>query len=1590
MLKRFTYFVPNFVYGQTNRTQINNLKQSNWFKGIFSSNSVYRKLFLTIINFVVWFTLAQAQQPTNIVEAQDPQGYGFHLKKVVSNTTICSGVTFSYTIYFTLPAGTQSATITDVIPPSLVVHSVSVSSANVNPTVNAPTPGTNGTVTVNFSQGSIPQNGFSGSMIIVVSFPNGITCNGTGARNNVCIKAAYQTQSGQVIGVSFCTEYVNTIAQATNSWQIEKKVLNGSWQGGNCPWKIANDTVTYEIRVYKNNPAPCGIDGQLNLVNGVVTDVLPVGAQFISAAPSNGVTFSGNTVTWNVGNLSATQQYNSNSLLLKVYYPPAQFPTNSQITNTATLVGQLGSPQQPCGEFQLSSSVCWEKVLPSPPTTQASIFKWGSTNGQPGCAGTYWIKFCNTGNTALPANSVVIRDTLPSTLTLTSASSWSNLTTTTNGNIVQANLNAPLAPNACTYITINFTISPNATPNSTITNCAYATVQGLGQPLSSCWSFVVNAPTPSPCIRKEICSPQNSYSLGQTIRMRLRVQNIGGQPINGATITDNLDPNFQYIGNPTFYVSNTWNTPCNPNIGSSGVTAWTPAPNLSASGQTITISNVTIPNTCQNLFWSGCGTYGNNTVPYYWVEFDVKIRDTAGLGNIPNFFTLSGGGLSSPVNSNTVYVLTTGLVGFTLNKEVASDTTNWSSSLNVSPGSTFYYRLSMPISSGSVPLRHTTFVDLLPRDAGTVDNRILPNPCQPRGSQFDITYQTGVMTSHPVTWWRNTASTQASATAISIATGSPSLFPTSCGTGTPWVAGVTTGDMNIGMYFTTAVGASNIPTVVFQAKAASNVKPGQIACNSFAAGGAVRHYLNSTNIQDVAVGPLESGNVCIAIDSASKCYTTQISQFPTVIGQTPDGCKYQLVVSLNNPGTTTLQGCATSLQGTVIPSTFNVPVGTSTLTLQFIDIAPQDNYACIYFGVLGSGISSCFMCDSVCFKLPSCLTDTCCPQRVKIDVLCKDKDSTGNQIYQICASGTMPCNATLLLSTNEGTLAPAVFSLGVGSFNICTYFTDTPPPAPGYITLYYTIYGSGVVLCKDSVEIKLPQCPPDPIQDHCCYDWQRTLSTSILSWTPSGGVTIKGLASASVPLQRFSATIVSAQRKVIPNIVPPPPGTWQRIFGDFTNGFASNPPGPLSMLIPFSRELVWGDTCTGQVTPGSFSLKALFPPPPSSWKQRDTLRFTVRYSFTECKCRTCDTLVTYTIVRPGGLPWNPWDNVTISQQSNAVVRMTIPRHPSGGNDEFIEFTSIELSTPHSQLSGKIVGPRKGKDILARIDRSTIVVILERNNEGEPLEIELEGAQTLLKARYHYYDISAKEYGEYDVEYSLSDLKEQTGGVIVQDEGRVDKVRTFALSVINTGKIALQSPTLILQPKPQPDGTIPQILAQGGPSSKQHVTINSNPNEKYSYTITYDDIIEPGKALRPVYLTISGSTQEKIDRVTLEYELRDGDVIIGQGEIELVGAITGIIRPDESDDNTVPHITAIIPNPATDEVTVSLLFPNPTSDAQLVLFDDLGRMILKQDLISPPAGTIAIKLDLLKISNGSYSLVLRTREGISTKRLIIVR
>ncbi|QLH52993.1 MAG: hypothetical protein CH6_0523 [Candidatus Kapaibacterium sp.] len=1532
--------------------------------------------------------LPLAAQSSNIAEASDSLT-GFWLKKVVSNTQIPSGVTFSYTIYFSFPAGTQNVTISDVLPPALVFQSLQVTSACPPTSTNTPPPGSNGTVSV--SWGALP-NGCSGSMTIVVSFPNGTTCNGTSARNRACLWGTVII-NGQPISREFCTPYVTTTAQAASTWSIQKQLLGSTYVGGNCPRAFPGDTATYLICV-TNNPGQWGWNaGQLNLVNGVVTDALPTGAQFISA--SCPVSVSGQTITWNVGNLSGTQPYNTQCCTLKVYYPLTAFPANSQVTNTVTLSGQSGSAQNPCGQIQESSTLCWQKVALPPGGPSAQLWKWVSTNGQPGCSGYYGIQICNNGQT--PITSATITDTLPSGVSFTSFGyTHPGLTVSQSGGVITATLNSALQPGQCRWFYVNFTVSQTATPNSIITNCAWAQIPGLA-PLQSCASFMVQAPAPTACIGKEICSPQASYSPGQIVRVRFRLQNIGGQPINGATLVDNLHPSLQYVGNPNFYTSNQWNTPCNP---SSGTSPWTPAPTLTVSGQTITVSNISIPATCQNLFWSGCGYYGNAGVPFYWIEFDAKITDTAALGNIPNNYTLSGGGLPQPVTSNTVYLLVTGTTGFTLEKQVASDTTNWQSSLTASAGATVNYRLRMNLT-GTAPLRYATFVDLLPMDNGSSDGKIL-QACAPRGSQYSATYQSTLLSPPASTAYNNPATTLASANAISTAIGAPSLFPTSCGAAGSWSSGIAAGNKNLGFVFGT-VGASSQPTVVFAAKLDAQAQPGQIACNTFAAGGAVRHLLNSSTIQDVAIGALESAPVCVSIDSSARCYGVQPVGTPTPIGfvSTPkgDGCKYQWTVSINNPGPAT-QGCVSSPQGQVTPSSFAIPTGTSTLTLTFVDVPPQDNLACLVFGTLDA-TGACTPCDTLCADLPPCpQQDSCCPRFDRVEIKCKERDSTGNIIYQLCASGTLPCKASIVLSSPDGSFSPTAFSAGPGAFTICTDFTDLPPAATGVITVHYAVVSQGIVLCRDSALLKLPQCPPAP--RNCCDLWQRGLQTQV-KWHQNGAVTITGLATASAPISSFKAAIVSAQIKRWCPIVPPLPSSWQRIYGDITGGWLIPSPGVGVMLTPYSRQITWEgptpDSCKNWAQmPASFALNLLFPAPSGGYKCLDSLCFTVRYTFTDCECRTCDTLITYCVVRKKKFPPFPWFDLAVRRVAGNILILDVPGTSVVSEDgtERAQLTMLELPITVDDIS--VSPPAAAK--LTEDGRPTIFYTGE---ERAPVRISLSAreidALSRLALRWTWDETDAtgatqsvSEEQEILIPPYVADRPDPTGQLVQDRESMPPHVRTFAMAFIN-GPVAANQVEVELTALPQPDGTVPQIIAIG-PVDAPQITIRctSSPPIRCRYHI--EGPLGPGEVLRALFVTVAGSKRGGLDAVEVEYRLRDGETgaEIGKGRVILEGAVSGIEPGDEEPPQLRGiEIGSIIPNPAHESVTVAVQAAQPTGNVTLELVDALGRPVAHVlSNVTLPAGTTAVPVDVSQLPSGAYMLVLRSSAGVAAKKLVVTR
>ena len=887
--------------------------------------------FKSLLAFALFFlfqglTIAQSQFMS------EANSNGFFLKKVVSDTTIQSGQTFSYTLYFSIPAGATNVTITDALPTGLQYQGYSVSAVcGTMNVLSTPTVGAGGTLQLGFPS---VVTGCSGSISITVNFPTGTTCNGTGVRNRVCMAG---TLNGAT--VDLCTGFVSTTATAINPWQISKYVIGAAYQGGTCPNVTLDSIITYRICVSKMY----GTNGQLNLVNGSVTDVLPTGAVLVGSSCVGAVTQTGNTITWAVGSLGVTPPYNQQCCDIQVKYPRALFPIGSQITNSATLTGGLGSTQPTCGNFtQNSNSTCVEIKG----YVQGSFAKYAYTTGQPGCGGYYWIQFCNTGT--LPINGLTITDNLPAGLTGYTTSNGAGVTSSITGGVMTATYTGTLNPGACAYVQVNFTIPAGATVGSTINNCANATYTGLATPIQSCAPFVVTAPLAQACIWKDVCNKQASYTAGQTFRYRLRVQNIGGQAITGASITDILNGNLQYVGNPTYYTTTNWASPCSTPALPAGATALTGV-TFSQSGQTLTWNLPTIGASCQSLFYQYCSNYGNFSVPYNYIEFDVKIKDTACIGNIPNYFAISGGNVTAQ-NSNVEYVNVVGTAAFNLDKTVSKDNgATYAASATAAAGSNVQFKLKFtPSVSSTTAMRHVTYVDLMPRDNTTGDLHIL-NRSANRGSQYDLNFQNSISSTPTAVGGYdmiNVANAKINGIIIPAVTGL--MFPYTGGTGVPnWTSPiintpVPVSSKNLTAYF----GGTPITTsaeAVFAAQIPTGTAAQLTSCNTFAANAATCHLINSALMVNMAMAPQESVKACVdATPSVFSCCDSI-----QVIPQPQPKCCFQIKYKSNNCDLTSVN--VSMVNGTIGSVTFN-----AATTACFNNPSPAIGLSAYTFTPIGS------------------------------------------------------------------------------------------------------------------------------------------------------------------------------------------------------------------------------------------------------------------------------------------------------------------------------------------------------------------------------------------------------------------------------------------------------------------------------------------------------------------------------------------------------------------------------------------------------------------------------------------------------------
>jgi uncharacterized repeat protein (TIGR01451 family) len=1064
-----------------------------------------------IISFLMIMLLSAFYAGSLKAQAQGNEatwnGFGYSLKKVVSNTSIPSGVNFSYTILFTAPAGATTVNIQDQIPSALVVVNVPTPAIVNGVTPVVTTTGAIGSQVVTYSLSSLPPGSpSSGSFTIVVKFPAGTTCNGSTARNRVGI---------QVNSDWNYTGYVSTSATSVDPWVISKTILSGpvvNPNGGNCGYQMnTGTTVVYRLAIMKANGYWGNDVGQMNMTSASVSDIFPAGA-VVGTLPA-GVAISLNTITWtpNSGLLDAANAWAYYWVDIPVTYPAGPFPNGSFVYNQATLTGVICQQQASHSTNQTCIEIA--NVTPHP---GGYFQKWVSVqNRVPGCPGSYTIYFCNNGN--VPLSAFNITDAIPSGVSVTSvqfyyASPTTTVNITANGgantivtglntnswssgaigytvNNLQFSMTGSLPVGQCLYIIVNFTV--NANPVGTVVNNC-AVFNGLSNGLTlpnTCASFTVAAAQPDPCLVKDICAPQTDYEPGDIIRMRLRVQNIGSAALTGATIQDILNPSFQYLGNESYFKSSLYSPVCGPGI-PAGTTAWTGV-TPSHSGNNLSWNIPSIPSACQFFAVAYCGYYGTWGLDYYFIEFDVQVSGSALPGVTPNNYSISGGNLPATVTSNTINVLIVASFGQEAEKQVSTDNgVTFASTGTVTPGSTAKYRLNYKNTS-NVPVSTVNLVDLLARDDGPANDWLILNRTAPRGSQFEITYAGSPVSSVlPVI--------SPPVPTINFAAGENICLPpwgiTLGCLGTTWALSPVTENVrfNNGIF---SLPSNSKLRQDFNINIPLNATPQQTVCNDFAAISTANFLLNG-NPTAVALTPIAAPPICLTVAAANSCCdSVRVEQYfsaaaPGCCARIRSKCEIKSInISLSN-GTFS----SASWNCGAIPPAY---IGQSSYTFAPGTCAPLDMITCFSQaqpGVVIVTYTINFANGQTCTKV---LDVNCNPPHINCCDSVKVESFTDPTVAGCCAKLSSTCeikavkitlgNGTFFSAgSNCGPLTPGYFGQSSWTFapGNCTpveLITCLTPIQPGYVIVNYTVYFANGDSCNKVLDLNCTN-----VEHDCC------------------------------------------------------------------------------------------------------------------------------------------------------------------------------------------------------------------------------------------------------------------------------------------------------------------------------------------------------------------------------------------------------------------------------------------------------------------------------------------------------------------------
>jgi len=727
-------------------------------------------------------------------------------------------------------------------------------------------------------------------------------------------------------------------------------------------------------------------------------------------------------------------------------------------------------------------------------------------------------------------------------------------------------------------------------------------------------------------------------------------------------------------------------------------------------------------------------------------------------------------------------------------------------------------------------------------------------------------------------------------------------------------------------------------------------------------------YTSRGSLMDIPFNPAD-GAITITPAGFTPYYNT--------VGLTPSKNPSRSTVCGGFCGVADPVGSVTGSFGTTATQTYSMrfsansgvnlaPGGALLVTIPAkipVPLAPVENTACNSFAIQAVPLGM----TNVCLSAES--NDACVqvePEKLCFEIReerinCVGQNSNGNWVYQLQFN-------ILNQSGQTGILSIVPSSGTIVSINPTTLPNNVPTNVnAGYLS---TANNGSVcfsiilrdqkenVICDTTICFDIKPCPnpcPCPIQFKIEKP-QSSQASGNLIWI-NNFMTVANI-------QKMQATIVSAT--VIQTCM----------FGGSTtytpaaviNAVSWN---PITTTGIGTSEVTWTNALCPSFTNQPIGLYLNVPNAPGK-KCSQRVKICIRYTITDCKCQTCDTVICYDITRKWmpiiftdvisvgtgkdntkfGLLADDEDFIKIVMTSDTKGELTINNPAEDEYTTGITLHSIGLSTSPG-VRAIAMKPSTNEWSDGKLTEEGIIT----NGDLEPgksisYNLLFENAD-LFKTWINTLKFKFTIAGIPDTFGGMNKIKVRTpgavGGDILADDNTGNKLpdaRTFALYFKNANETKDTLSKLVLKLK---DG---KFLAVGPQMSNTEIDLSGYLTSKGQFTLLPEEPdnntavmsgIPAGTNIGPIYLTL---TSDDLESITLYYQtMTSTNDIVTEGHIELKSPSVDILPDNGSNMGININLSNAYPNPTGNFTTINFDLYEP-DEISLFITDSKGNVIDK--------------------------------------------